>query len=59
VDSMGMLLAVLVTSAAMDDAAAAKNLMAMVDSEGFPRLRTIYVAVHACGLGLFSFPRIG
>jgi putative transposase len=42
VDSMGMLLAVLVTSAAVDDAAAAKDVMAMVDSEGFPRLRTIY-----------------
>lgn len=42
VDSMGMLLAVLVTSAAVDDAAAAQELMAMVDSDGFPRLRTVY-----------------
>ena len=42
VDSMGMLLAVLVTAAAVDDAAAAKQLMAIVDPEGFPRLRTIY-----------------
>jgi putative transposase len=42
VDSMGMLLAVLVTSAAVDDAAGAKELMAMVDSEAFPRLRTVY-----------------
>jgi putative transposase len=42
VDSMGMLLAVLVTSAAVDDAAGAQELMAMVDSEGFPRLRTVY-----------------
>ena len=42
VDSMGMLLAVLVTSAAVDDAAAAQDLMAMVDSEAFPRLRKIY-----------------
>jgi putative transposase len=42
VDSMGMLLAVLVTSAAVDDAAGAQQLMAMVDSEAFPRLSTIY-----------------
>jgi putative transposase len=42
VDSMGMLLAVLVTSAAVDDAKAAQELMALVDSEGFPRLRTVY-----------------
>jgi len=42
VDSMGMLLAVLVTSAAVDDGVAAKELMAMVESEAFPRLRTVY-----------------
>jgi putative transposase len=42
VDSLGMLLAVLVTSAALDDGVAAKELLAQVDSEGFPRLRTIY-----------------
>lgn len=42
VDSMGMLLAVLVTSAAVDDAAAAQDLMAQVESEAFPRLQTIY-----------------
>lgn len=42
VDSMGMLLAVLVTSAAVDDAAAAQILLAQVESEAFPRLRTIY-----------------
>lgn len=42
VDSLGMLLAVLVTSAAVDDAAAAERLFAQVDSEAFPRLRTIY-----------------
>jgi putative transposase len=42
VDSMGMLLAVLVTSAAVDDGAAAKELLAMVESETFPRLQTIY-----------------
>ena len=42
VDSLGMLLAVLVTSAAVDDAVAAKDVLAVVDSEGFPRLRTVY-----------------
>jgi len=42
VDSLGMLLAVLVTSAGVDDAAAAQDLMAQVDSEAFPRLRTVY-----------------
>jgi putative transposase len=42
VDSMGLSLAVLVTSAAVDDAAAAQDLMAQVDSEAFPRLRTVY-----------------
>ncbi len=42
VDSMGMLLAVLITSAAVDDAVAAQQLFAQVDSEAFPRLRTVY-----------------
>lgn len=42
VDSLGMLLAVLVTSAAVDDAYAAPELLARVESEAFPRLRTIY-----------------
>jgi len=42
VDSLGMLLAVLVTSAAVDDAAAAQELLTQVDSQGFPRLRTMY-----------------
>jgi putative transposase len=42
VDSLGMLLAVLVTSAAVDDAAAAQQLFATVNSDGFPRLRVIY-----------------
>jgi putative transposase len=42
VDSLGMLLAVLVTSAAVDDAAAAQQLFALVPSDGFPRLRVIY-----------------
>jgi putative transposase len=42
VDSLGMLLAVLVTSAAVDDATAAQQVMALVDSEGYPRLRTMY-----------------
>ena len=42
VDSLGMLLAVMVTSAAVDDAVAAKDVLAAVDWEGFPRLRTVY-----------------
>jgi putative transposase len=42
VDSMGILLAVLVTSAAVDDAAAAQQLMAQVDADAFPRLRKVY-----------------
>jgi putative transposase len=42
VDSLGMLLAVVVTSAAVDDAEAAKSLLACVESDAFPRLRTIY-----------------
>lgn len=42
VDSLGMLLAVAVTSAAVDDAIGAKQVMAMVDSEGYPRLRTVF-----------------
>jgi putative transposase len=42
VDSLGLLLAVLVTSAAVDDGDAAKEVLSMVDSDAFPRLRTIY-----------------
>lgn len=42
VDSLGMLLAVVVTSAAVDDACAAQELFAQVDAEAFPRLRTVY-----------------
>jgi putative transposase len=42
VDSLGMLLAVLVTSAAVDDGVAAKEVLSMVHSEAFPRLRIVY-----------------
>jgi putative transposase len=42
VDSLGLLLAVLVTSAAVDDGVAAKEVLSMVDSEVFPRLRIVY-----------------
>ncbi len=42
VDSMGFLLAVLVTAASVDDAQAAKELFRRADSEAFPRLRTAY-----------------
>jgi putative transposase len=42
VDSMGLLLAVLVTSAAVDDGVAAQEVLSLVDSEAFPRLRIVY-----------------
>lgn len=42
VDSMGFLLAVAVTSAAVDDAEGAKQALSMVESPCFPRLDTIY-----------------
>jgi putative transposase len=42
VDSLGLLLAVLVTSAAIDDGVAAKEVLSMVESEAFPRLRIVY-----------------
>lgn len=42
VDSLGLLLAVLVTSAGIDDGVAAKEVLGMVNSEAFPRLRIVY-----------------
>lgn len=42
VDSLGFLLAVVVTAASVDDGVAAKELFGRVDSEAFPRLETIY-----------------
>jgi putative transposase len=42
VDSLGLLLAVLVTSAGVDDAEAAQGVLTMVESEAFPRLATLY-----------------
>ena len=42
VDSLGLLLAVLVTSAGIDDGVAAKEVLSMVDSQAFPRLRIVY-----------------
>lgn len=42
VDSLGLLLAVLVTSARVDDAEAAQGVLTMVESEAFPRLATLY-----------------
>lgn len=42
VDSLGMLLAVLVTSASVDDGAAAQEVLAQVHSGAFPRLRVVY-----------------
>jgi putative transposase len=55
VDSMGMLLAVLVTSAALDDGIAAKELLAMVESEGFPRLDTVYADNKYHNHGLYEW----
>jgi len=42
VDSLGLLIAVLVTSAAVDDGVAAQELLAQVESATFSRLHTIY-----------------
>jgi putative transposase len=42
VDSLGLLLAVVVTSAAVDDAAGGQEVLSMVESDAFPRLHTIY-----------------
>ena len=55
VDSLGMLLAVLVTSAAVDDAAAARQLFAMVNSDGFPRLRVVYADNKYHNYGLYGW----
>src|SRR5262245_23160076 len=41
VDRMGMLLAVAVTAVSVDDAQGAKEALASVDSDGFPRLRVV------------------
>ena len=42
VDSMGLLLAVVVTAGSVDDGVAAREVLAEVDSEAFPRLATMY-----------------
>src|SRR5271166_2064852 len=42
VDVMGLLLAVVVTSAAVDDAAAAPRVFACMESEAYPRLQKIW-----------------
>jgi putative transposase len=42
VDTMGLLLAVLMTSAHVDDGAAAPDLLAQVRPQDFPRLETIF-----------------
>jgi putative transposase len=42
VDSMGLLLAVVVTSAAVDDATGAREVLACLESEAFPRLRVVW-----------------
>jgi putative transposase len=42
VDSLGLLLAVVVTSAAVDDGVAAPEVFSVVESEAFPRLEKVY-----------------
>jgi putative transposase len=42
VDSLGLLLAVAVTSAAVDDAVGGQAVLSMVESAAFPRLHTVY-----------------
>ena len=42
VDTLGLLVAVVVTSAAIDDGAAAPQLLGQITSEDFPRLETIF-----------------
>lgn len=42
VDTMGLLLAVVVTAASVDDAAAGQQVLEMVESDAFPRLRVIW-----------------
>src|SRR5713226_5836257 len=42
VDTLGLLLAVLITSAHVDDGAAAPELLAQVSAQDFPRLETIF-----------------
>jgi putative transposase len=42
VDSLGLILAVVVTSAAVDDAAGAQQVLAHVESDAFPRLEKLY-----------------
>jgi putative transposase len=55
VDSMGLLIAVAVTAAAVDDAAAAREVFAMAESEAFPRLHTVYADSKYHNLGLYDW----
>jgi putative transposase len=55
VDSLGMLVAVLVNSAAVDDGVAAKDVLAMVESEAFPRLETAYADTKYHNHGLYAW----
>ncbi len=42
VDTMGLLLAVVVTAASVDDAAGGEQVLGLVESDAFPRLRVIW-----------------
>jgi putative transposase len=53
---MGMLLAVAVTAASVDDAAGAKEALASVDADAFPRLRVVWADSKYHNYGLYDCP---
>jgi len=55
VDSLGLLLAVLVTSAAVDDAVAAQEVLEVVETDLFPRLETIYADTKYHNYALYEW----
>jgi len=55
VDSMGLLLAIMVTSAAVDDGVAAKDVLSQVDSEAFGRLEKVYADNKYHNYGLYAW----
>ncbi len=55
VDTLGLLLAVVVTSAAVDDAEAAKEVLGCVASEAFPRLRILWADGKYHNYGLYEW----
>ncbi|SRR5579872_128596 len=55
VDTLGLLLAVVVTGAAVDDAAAAQEVLGCVESDAFPRLRVIWADGKYHNYGLYEW----